>query len=52
MKILIEESVLRQVLGALDVATTPLNRDHQEILTSKSTLRAALNAAEIGKGMK
>lgn len=41
-KILIDRSVVEQALEALDVATTPLAKDRQEVLLAKAALRAAL----------
>ena len=41
-KITVDRSVVQQVLEALEVATTPLTKDRQEVLRAQATLRAAL----------
>ncbi|HSG19204.1 MAG TPA: hypothetical protein VLA31_00410 [Burkholderiaceae bacterium] len=41
-QITIDRALVEQALGALEVATTPLTKDRQEVLRAQATLRAVL----------
>jgi hypothetical protein len=45
-QITIDRSVVQQALEALEVATTPLTKDRQEVLRAQATLRAAMAQTE------
>ena len=48
--ITVDRSVVQQALEALEVATTPLTKDRQEVLRAQATLRAALAQQAEPKG--